>query len=135
MGDVPGGGKITTATHPFVLCLREREQRTCSRAATSTLAVLHPCLCGCMKYSVWEEVGRWGREYICEAEVRYCLKLLMVKSASPPNVTVEGKLASISTLPLPNSRFHFCTTLYISLKSFHMCSGPFHSFARLDHSM
>lgn len=44
-------------THPFVLCLREWEQHTCSQAATSTLALLHPCVCGCMKHSVWEEVG------------------------------------------------------------------------------
>ncbi len=69
--------KITLTAHPFSAW--EWEQRTCRQAATSTSALLHPCLCGCMKYSVWEKVRRWGSEYISEP-VRYCLKLLMVKS-------------------------------------------------------
>lgn len=72
MGAVVGGGKFTPATHNSYICsLSERVravQCTCCQAATSTLAVLHPCLCGCMKYSAWEEVGRWESEYKSELD-------------------------------------------------------------------
>lgn len=83
-GAVVGGGKFTTATHnPTICSLPESESiARAVKQATATLALLHPCPCGCMKYSVWEAVERWGREYISELEVRYCLKLLMVKSVS-----------------------------------------------------
>lgn len=71
-GAVVGGGKFTPATHNSSICsLPERVravQYTCCQAATSTLAVLHPCLCGCMKYSAWEEVGRWKSGYKSELD-------------------------------------------------------------------
>lgn len=91
------------------------------QAAISTLAVLHPWLCGCMKYTVWEEVGRWGNECRSVPEVRYSLQLLMLKSVSQSTWLLKVSLPA-AALPLSSTCFHFCTPL--CLKSFHLCSGP-----------
>lgn len=99
-----GGGLQPLTGHPFVLWLRVWEQRTCSQAAISTLALLHPCIRGCMKYSVWEEVGRrgervyeWGRSQVLHQTV----------DGKVSHPAVEGKPVFVVALPPQGSCFHF----------------------------
>lgn len=98
------------------------------QAAISTLAVLHPWLCGCMKYTVWEEVGRWGNECRSVPEVRYSLQLLMLKSVSQSTWLLKVSLPLL---------LHFLSQALAFTSAHHFAWNPSISaqglFAAADH--
>lgn len=75
-----------------------------------------------------------GSEHISEPGVRYCLKLLTVKSVIQP-LKVSLPLSLHFLCPSPLLSLCFFLSNCVSLVSFHLCLGPHRSFTPADLSL